>query len=149
MSSLGIKIMRKLLLIVFIAAGITVQAQKPNEHTKPPKAQDYQSLAKKAPLHTVVLEMSVKHHPNPKEAQKYRIPKIWHGDLDSQIGKDLINCNSEGEPALKIRSKFECAPDAFGFACLPHFYPRTNPPPDPRRITLATNNKYGFQSFDR
>lgn len=54
-------------------------------------------LAKKMPLHKIVLEMSIKNHPDPVEAQKYRIPKIWHGDLNSEIGKALINCDSEGE----------------------------------------------------
>ena len=57
-------------------------------------------LAKKAPLHEVVLQMSVQHHPNPVNAQKYRIPKIWHGDLESQTGKDLINCDEKGEVAF-------------------------------------------------
>jgi elongation factor 2 len=61
---------------------------------------NYKELAKKAPLHEVVLEMSVKHHPNPLDAQKYRIPKIWHGDLDSEIGKSLIACSPEGEVAF-------------------------------------------------
>ena len=60
----------------------------------------YKQLAKKAPLHEVVLNMSIKHHPNPKNAQAYRIPKIWHGDLDSQIGKDLLSCNPDGEVAF-------------------------------------------------
>ena len=60
----------------------------------------YKELAKKAPLHEVVLAMSVKHHPNPVDAQKYRIPKIWHGDIDSQLGKDLLNCNPKGEPTF-------------------------------------------------
>ena len=63
-------------------------------------AANIKELAKKAPLHTVVLDMTIKHHPNPVDAQAYRIPKIWHGDLDSQAGKDLINCNVEGEPAF-------------------------------------------------
>jgi len=57
-------------------------------------------LAKKAPLHEVVLNMVIKHHPNPVQAQEYRIPKIWHGDLDSQLGKDLVKCNPEGEPVF-------------------------------------------------
>jgi len=57
-------------------------------------------LAKKAPLHQVVLEMCVKHHPNPVDAQKYRIPKIWHGETDSEIGKSLINCDPKGDPAF-------------------------------------------------
>jgi len=57
-------------------------------------------LAKKAPLHEVVLNMVIKHHPNPVQAQEYRIPKIWHGDLDSHLGKDLVKCNPEGEPVF-------------------------------------------------
>ncbi|MCK4553325.1 elongation factor EF-2, partial [Candidatus Pacearchaeota archaeon] len=57
-------------------------------------------LAKKAPLHEVVLEMSVKHHPNPIDAQKYRIPKIWRGEIDSDIGKSLINCDAKGQPVF-------------------------------------------------
>lgn len=57
-------------------------------------------LAAKAPLHEVVLGMVVKHHPNPLVAQKYRIPKIWHGELDSLEGKALINCNPNGPVAF-------------------------------------------------
>ena len=57
-------------------------------------------LSKKAPLHNVVLRIVVKHHPDPVEAQKYRIPKIWHGDLESDIGKARINCDPKGDPAF-------------------------------------------------
>lgn len=60
----------------------------------------YKELAKKAPLHHVILDMVIHHLPSPKESQPYRIPKIWHGDLDSQLGKDLVNCNEKGEPAF-------------------------------------------------
>lgn len=55
-----------------------------------------------APLNEVVLDMAVKHLPNPVEAQKYRIPKIWKGDIESQFGKDLSNCNRNGEVAFVI-----------------------------------------------
>tara|TARA_Y100000310_G_scaffold207394_1_gene207889 strand:- start:2837 stop:4990 length:2154 start_codon:yes stop_codon:yes gene_type:complete len=57
-------------------------------------------LAKKAPLHEVVLQMSVEHHPNPIDAQKYRIPKIWHGDSESSIGKNLVDCDASGDLAF-------------------------------------------------
>ncbi|HLF53673.1 MAG TPA: elongation factor EF-2 [Candidatus Nanoarchaeia archaeon] len=57
---------------------------------------------KNAPLFEVVLDMAVKHLPSPLEAQKYRIPKIWRGDLETQFGKDLINCNPNGEIAFVI-----------------------------------------------
>ena len=57
---------------------------------------------KNAPLYEVILDMVVKHLPNPLEAQKYRIPKIWHGDLESEFGKSLINCDPNGKPAFVI-----------------------------------------------
>lgn len=59
---------------------------------------NHKELAKKAPIHEVVLNMSIRHHPNPVDAQKYRIPKIWHGDAESKEGKDLMNCDPKGEP---------------------------------------------------
>ncbi len=54
-------------------------------------------LANKAPLHEIVLNMVIQHHPNPAEAQSYRIPKIWHGDVDSAAGKALLKCDPKGE----------------------------------------------------
>ncbi|MFA6461845.1 MAG: elongation factor EF-2 [Candidatus Woesearchaeota archaeon] len=55
-----------------------------------------------APLNEVILDMIIKHHPDPLDAQKYRIPKIWHGDPESQFGKDLINCNPNGKLGFVI-----------------------------------------------
>jgi elongation factor 2 len=55
-----------------------------------------------APLHEVILDMAVKHLPNPVEAQIYRIPKIWRGDPDTKFGKDLINCDRKGQVAFVI-----------------------------------------------
>jgi len=63
-------------------------------------AEKIKNLAKKAPLHEVVLEMTIQHHPDPVTAQKYRIKKIWHGDENSKIGKDLVNCDPKGEPVF-------------------------------------------------
>lgn len=53
-------------------------------------------LAKRAPLHQVVLDMVVKHHPDPIKAQEYRIPRLWQGDLESVEGKALIKCDPNG-----------------------------------------------------
>ena len=63
---------------------------------------NYQELAKKAPLHNVVLNVVAKHHPSPIEAQKYRIPKIWHGELESTEGKSLLNCDPNGPVAFIV-----------------------------------------------
>ncbi len=57
---------------------------------------------KNAPLYEVLLDMVIKHLPNPLEAQKYRIPKIWSGDLDSELGKNLLNCDPKGKTAFVI-----------------------------------------------
>ncbi|MEM4271833.1 MAG: elongation factor EF-2 [Candidatus Pacearchaeota archaeon] len=56
----------------------------------------------KAPLYEVMLDMAVKHLPNPVEAQKYRIPKIWRGDSETEFGKNLVNCDPKGEVAFVI-----------------------------------------------
>jgi elongation factor 2 len=63
---------------------------------------DIKALAEKAPLYDAVLGMVVKHHPNPADAQKYRIPKIWKGDLNSDIGKALLNCDDNGPAVMMI-----------------------------------------------
>jgi len=57
---------------------------------------------KNAPLYEILLDMAVKHLPNPLEAQKYRIPKIWKGELESEFGKGLLNCDPRGKPAFVI-----------------------------------------------
>ena len=54
------------------------------------------ALAKKAPIHEVVLDMVIEHSPDPVQAQKYRIPRLWHGDLESAEGKSLIECDPNG-----------------------------------------------------
>ncbi|MDP1694450.1 MAG: elongation factor EF-2 [Candidatus Woesearchaeota archaeon] len=56
----------------------------------------------KAPVFEVILDMVIKHLPNPLEAQKYRIPHIWHGDLETQFGKDLLVGNPNGKIAFVI-----------------------------------------------
>jgi len=63
---------------------------------------DVKALAEKAPLHDAILGMVVKHHPPPNVAQKYRIPKIWKGDLDSDIGKAILNCDDNGPAVMMI-----------------------------------------------
>ncbi|HDM67348.1 MAG TPA: elongation factor EF-2, partial [Thermoplasmatales archaeon] len=42
------------------------------------------------------------HLPSPKEAQKYRIPHIWRGDLDSPLGKSMIEVKPDGPLSLMI-----------------------------------------------
>ncbi|MDP7610328.1 MAG: elongation factor EF-2 [Candidatus Woesearchaeota archaeon] len=75
------------------------------------QGEKYKELAEKAPLHEVVLNMVIKHLPNPITAQSYRIPKIWHGEVDSDEGKSLIKCNSDG-PLFFVITKIVVDPQA-------------------------------------
>ena len=59
-------------------------------------------LSKRAPLHHVVLNMVVKHLPNPADAQKYRISQIWHGSPESEIGKSMERMDPNGPLAVII-----------------------------------------------
>lgn len=54
------------------------------------------------PLHEAVLNAIIKHLPNPIIAQKYRIPKIWCGNLESEIGQAMLNCDEKGPLTLCI-----------------------------------------------
>jgi elongation factor 2 len=75
------------------------------------KEEAIKELSKKAPMHEVVLDMSVTHFPSPKECQKYRIPQIWHGDLNSEVGKSMMTCNPDG-PVVFCVTKVVVDPQA-------------------------------------
>lgn len=66
------------------------------------KNDDERTLAKKLPMYRIALDTVIEHLPNPKEAQKYRIPVIWKGDPDSEVGKAMLECNSKGPLALMV-----------------------------------------------
>jgi len=59
-------------------------------------------LREKAPLHEAILNMAVEAMPPPHVAQKYRIPKIWRGDLNSEVGKAMINCDDNGPAVMAV-----------------------------------------------
>ena len=59
-------------------------------------------LAKKSPIHEIILDMVVHHLPGPKEAQRYRVPHIWQGELDSEVGKAMMNTSVNGPLTMMI-----------------------------------------------
>ena len=63
---------------------------------------DMKWLAKSSPLHAVLLDMVVKHLPNPLQAQDRRIHIIWHGDYNASEGKAMIDCDPNGPVCLMV-----------------------------------------------
>ena len=66
------------------------------------KKEQTEGLVDRLPLHEAILTMVVKHLPNPLEAQRYRIPKVWKGEIDSGIGQAMLNVDPEGGTGMVI-----------------------------------------------
>ncbi|MHA1271745.1 MAG: GTP-binding protein [Candidatus Helarchaeota archaeon] len=54
------------------------------------------------PLDDAILKSIIENTPDPQTAQKYRIPEIWKGDINSNLGRDLTNCNKSGITLIGI-----------------------------------------------
>ncbi len=63
---------------------------------------DMKWLAKSSPLHAVLLDMVVKHLPDPVEAQKRRVGIIWHGDNESPEGRGMLTCDPKGPVCMMV-----------------------------------------------
>ena len=68
-------------------------------------------LKAKAPLYEAILDMAVGTMPPPQVAQKYRIPKIWMGDINSEAGQAMMNCEENG-PAIMAVTNIVVDPQA-------------------------------------
>jgi elongation factor 2 len=66
-------------------------------------------LSKRAPLPEPILDMFVKHLPNPCEAQPYRQPQIWPGDVASKTGQGMAKVDPKA-PLLMCISTIEVDP---------------------------------------
>ncbi len=66
------------------------------------KAGKQKELAQKTKLYDVVLRMVISHLPNPVEAQRYRIPHLWKGDLESDVGKAMLSCDPKGKLVMVV-----------------------------------------------
>ena len=68
------------------------------------KNEEWVRLQEVIPLHKAILEMVINVLPNPIEAQKYRIPNIWKGNLNSEIGKAMLKCDPKGPTSICVAS---------------------------------------------
>ena len=59
-------------------------------------------LQEMAPIDESVLSMIIEHLPTPKEAQVYRIPQIWHGDLNTEEGKAMLAVDAKAKACIIV-----------------------------------------------
>lgn len=60
------------------------------------KEGDIRWLRENLPLDEALLEMIIKHLPDPETAQKYKIPVIWQGDKDLDAYKAMLKVDPDG-----------------------------------------------------
>ncbi|MEM3399337.1 MAG: elongation factor EF-2 [Candidatus Micrarchaeia archaeon] len=63
---------------------------------------EHSVLVEKAPVDEVILGMVITHLPDPKVAQNYRVPVLWHGDINSDSGKAMLNCDPSAKLSMVI-----------------------------------------------
>jgi len=59
-------------------------------------------LADKCPAYVAVFDMVIEHLPSPLQAQRYRVPVIWHGEAESKIGMSMATCDRDGDIAFMV-----------------------------------------------
>jgi elongation factor 2 len=74
------------------------------------KTAEHEKLKKLLPLCNTILDMTVKQAPSPLEAQKYRVKKIWKGNMTSKVGQAMANCDDRG-PAVVCVTNVQVTPN--------------------------------------
>jgi elongation factor 2 len=59
-------------------------------------------LHEQTPLSDVVLDMVAEHFPDPLDAQPRRIPRVWRGDDESDIARQMREVDDEGEVVFMV-----------------------------------------------
>ena len=75
------------------------------------KNAEYEKLQKTLPLYGAILDVVIKNIPNPLEAQKYRVEKIWKGNIASEVGQAMMSCDDNG-PAVMCITNVQVDPSA-------------------------------------
>ncbi len=63
---------------------------------------DLAKLQEVAPIDEATLSMIIEHLPDPSVAQPYRIPKLWHGDAETEDGKAMISVDPKAKVNMVI-----------------------------------------------
>ena len=66
------------------------------------KEENQKELALKAPITDVLLDMVIEHLPSPDISQRYRVPAIWNGDIESEEGQGMLNTDPDSPLAVMV-----------------------------------------------
>ena len=76
------------------------------------KEGDIKWLRENLPLSEAILEMVIKHLPDPKTAQRYKIPAIWRGGRDNEVFDSMVRVDPDG-PLVGMITKIFVDPRTF------------------------------------
>lgn len=65
------------------------------------------------PAGDAVLEMVIQFLPSPKTAQKYRGKELYTGDIDSDVGQAIVNCDPNGPMTMFVSKMFPANDNKF------------------------------------
>jgi elongation factor 2 len=78
------------------------QGIKFQEVIKAVTAGEHSGLKKRLPVYEAIFDMVINRIPSPREAQEYRIVKIWDGQVGSKVGKALAKCSDVGPAVMYV-----------------------------------------------
>lgn len=61
-----------------------------------------EALCETLPVYEAVFEMVIQTLPNPKEAQVYRVERIWSGDINSEMGRAISECKDDAPTVMCV-----------------------------------------------
>lgn len=64
--------------------------------------ENQKELANAAPITEVLLDMVIEHLPSPDVSQRYRVPAIWNGDIESEEGQGMVNTSPDSPLAVMV-----------------------------------------------
>lgn len=64
--------------------------------------EDRDKLSDELPIEEVVLDMVVNHLPDPDTAQSRRVPTIWRGEKDSEVGQSMMDVDTDAPEVFMV-----------------------------------------------
>ncbi len=80
------------------------QGVKFSDVIKAYESKEQEKLQKNLHVYDAVFDLAERSLPNPREAQGYRVEKIWKGNVNSEVGQGLVECNEDAAAVVCVTS---------------------------------------------